>query len=308
MFIEQELGNPDLARLCCIMLVKADWQLQLKWHSSYGFLPKCKHKHMLTDAQGGGRKGCSAIDQATQQVIETEVIQLHQWLAMDLFLDAWHCFDLMVEVCHNMASWCHRAEEDYLWLHAQTHCLMKYYVHHKYGISSSYNTFDRHPWHGAGQGAAGAALCYIVLSDTLIDAYHNQIQPWCLHVPTMTITIINSIKAFIDNTAMSASRQFDSFHSLTQHAEHQLQWWHQLIQASRDALNLQKCCCAIYNWAPDKYSILCPCATKPWHVPHSPSTSPTAKPNHCTGAQQGYSLLKYRREQTKNGSHKVSSV
>jgi len=78
MFIEQELGNPDLARLCCIMLVKADWQLQLKWHSSYGFLPKCKHKHMLTDAQGGGRKGCSAIDQATQQVIETEVIQLHQ--------------------------------------------------------------------------------------------------------------------------------------------------------------------------------------------------------------------------------------
>jgi len=56
------------------MLFEADWQLLLKWHSSYGFLPKSETNHALTDAQGGGRKGRSAIDQATQQVIETEVI------------------------------------------------------------------------------------------------------------------------------------------------------------------------------------------------------------------------------------------
>jgi len=34
LFIEKELGNPDLNWLCCIMLFEADWQLLLKWHSS----------------------------------------------------------------------------------------------------------------------------------------------------------------------------------------------------------------------------------------------------------------------------------
>jgi len=61
-------------------------------------------------------------------------------------------------------------------LHAQTHCLIKYFVHHKYDISNDYNTFNQHPWHGAGQGTANAALCYIILLDTLIDAYHEKIQ------------------------------------------------------------------------------------------------------------------------------------
>jgi len=51
--------------------------------------------------------------------------------------------------------------------------MMKYYIRHQYGMSTEYNTFDQHPWHGAGQGAADAALRYIVLSDTLIDAYHT---------------------------------------------------------------------------------------------------------------------------------------
>jgi len=78
LFIEKEIGNPDLNRLRCIMIFEADWQLLLKWHSSYGFLPKSEATHTLTPAQGGGHKGHSAIDQATQQVIKTELIKLNQ--------------------------------------------------------------------------------------------------------------------------------------------------------------------------------------------------------------------------------------
>jgi len=74
MFIEKELGNPDLTRLQCIMLFEANWQLLLKWHSSHGFLPKSAINHTLTNAQGGGCKGHSAIDLATQQVLKTKVI------------------------------------------------------------------------------------------------------------------------------------------------------------------------------------------------------------------------------------------
>jgi len=72
LFIEKELRNPDINHLHCIMLFEADWQLLLKWHLSYGFLPKTEEAGTLIAAQGGGRKGCSAIDQATQQVVETK--------------------------------------------------------------------------------------------------------------------------------------------------------------------------------------------------------------------------------------------
>jgi len=103
MFIEKEMGNPDINRLRCIMLFEADWQLLLKWHSSYGFLPTTERAGQLAREQGGGRKGRSAIDQATQQIVETESLHLNQRMAIDLYLDLKACFDMMIEACHNLA-------------------------------------------------------------------------------------------------------------------------------------------------------------------------------------------------------------
>jgi len=262
-FIEKEIGNPDLQRLRCLMIFEADWQLLLKWHSAYGFLPKSETNHTITQVQGGGRKGRSAIDQATQQVVENELVHLNQRPALDMFLDLRHCFDYMVETCHNMACRRHGADEAYLRLHAQTHKLMRYYVRHKYGVSKEYNTAEAHPWHGAGQGAADAALRYIVLSDTLIDAYHSKCQLWTMNDPTITMTIFKSIKAFIDDVAMSAGGQSTPFPVLIQRAQSQLQWWNQLVRSSGGALNPAKCCCAPYLWKPDKDGILRPSDADP---------------------------------------------
>jgi len=162
----------------------------------------------------------------------------------------------MVEACHNLACQRHGAADDYLRLHAQTNCLMKYHVRHRYGISADYNTFESHPWHGAGQGAVDAALRYIALSDSLIDAYHSQFQPCVLHDPTMTLQLIKSIKAFIDDVAMSAVDTDVQFQQLVEQAQSQLHWWNRLIQSSGGALNPTKCCCAFYYWQPDTHGIL----------------------------------------------------
>jgi len=124
MFIEKEMGNPDIDRLRCIMIFEVDWQLLLKWHSSYGFLPMTEQAGTLIPEQGGGQKGRSAIDQATQQVLETEIIHLNQEPAIDLYLDLHACFDMMVEACHNLACRHHGANVAYLRLHARTHQLM----------------------------------------------------------------------------------------------------------------------------------------------------------------------------------------
>jgi len=58
------------------MIFEADWQLLLKWHSSYGFQPKTELAGTLIQVQGGGQKGRSAIDQATQHILEMEVVHL----------------------------------------------------------------------------------------------------------------------------------------------------------------------------------------------------------------------------------------
>jgi len=84
------------------MIFEANWQLLLKYHSSYGFLPKTEEAGQLVHAQGGC-KGCSMIDQVMQQVVETKITHLNQQTMLDLYLDLCMCFDLMVEACHNLA-------------------------------------------------------------------------------------------------------------------------------------------------------------------------------------------------------------
>jgi len=239
------------------MIFEADWQLLLKWHSLYGFLPWSKCACTLIPEQGGGCKGHSAIDQATQHIIEAELHHLTQKSAINLFLDTRHCFNLMVEACHNLACRHHGAADDYLPLHVQTHQLMKYYVRHQLGVSKDYNTFAQNPWHGLGQGVANAAICFIILLDTLIDAYHSMIQPRIIHDLTLTLTITNSIKAFIDNIKLSVAESIDSLLALYACASQQIQWWNQLLEATGGALNPSKCCCFTYSWTPDTHGILC---------------------------------------------------
>jgi len=91
---------------------------------------------------------------------------------------------------------------------------MKNYVWQKFGVSTDYNTVVQHPWHSTGQGAAKVALQYIVLSDTMIGAYHNKIALNCLYDPMCLLLVIHSLnKAFIDDVILHSPES-------TQHSKH----------------------------------------------------------------------------------------
>jgi len=134
---------------------------------------------------------------------------------------------------------------------------MQYFVRHKYGVSKGYNTYGHHPWHGAGQGAADAALRYIVLSDRLIDAYQSKIEPQPLYDPTHHIELLRSLKAFIDDVMLHTHISSDEpMQALQAQAQSKLEWWDQLVKVTGGELNPKKCCGLLYTWSPDQRGIL----------------------------------------------------
>jgi len=134
---------------------------------------------------------------------------------------------------------------------------MRYFVQHKFGVSKEYNTFNQNPWHGTGQGAANAALWYIVISDMLVDVYHSKIASNLMHDPTCGIEVQQSLKAFIDDVVLHATQtNGEDLTSLRMRAQELLSWWDSLVQVTGGALNPKKCCRMIYSWQPNDNGIL----------------------------------------------------
>jgi len=160
------------------------------------------------------------------------------------------CFNMMVELCQNMACLSHGADPLYIWLHAKTQRAQHYYIKHAYGISEVYNTHsETNPWYGAGQGMGDACPRWIVQSDHLISAYKTQVQPWIMQNPDSTPAIEQAIDAFIDNTTLITGGQTKSvWLTLMQTAQENLLHWHHLLRASGGWLNPQKCSMSSFQW------------------------------------------------------------
>jgi len=153
----------------------------------------------------------------------------------------------MVEACHNLA--CRRHGTDRLppftCLNASSHeVLCKAQVWH----IKQLQYLPTAPMAWRRQGAADAALCYIVLSDMVINTYHTKITPTGLTDPLRAITILHSLKAFIDDVVLHASdRPHAPFQALLEHTSAQVQWWDQLVKVTGGSLNTKKCCAIAYK-------------------------------------------------------------
>jgi len=108
MFIEKDF-NSDLNQLWCIMILKADWQLFLKWHLAYGFLPKSKSNHMLMPLQGGSHKdkahwssNPADSQNRTCQIKPATSPRLFSWPLSLIWLYNWNMPHLGL-----LTTWCH---------------------------------------------------------------------------------------------------------------------------------------------------------------------------------------------------------
>jgi len=75
--------------------------------------------------------------------------------------------------------------------------------------------------------------------------------------PLNSLTILCSLKAFIDDVVLHAMTNMQTpYPILQQQAQSQLQWWNQIVGVTGGALNHKKCCAIAYHWTPDKHGIL----------------------------------------------------
>jgi len=120
LFLEKLPGTPYITKLQALHIVEADYNLLLKWNSSLGFMKHAEDNLQLTDSQGGGRKGRSTIDLAVKKVITYDYIWINKEEAINIELDAEACFNMMVELCQNLACLSHGADPLYIRLHTKT--------------------------------------------------------------------------------------------------------------------------------------------------------------------------------------------
>jgi len=126
----------------------------------------------------------------------------------------------------------------------------KYYIKHAYGISKEFNQHStQNPWHGAGQGTGDAVPCWVVQSHLLITDYHSQAMLWPLPNPISHSTLPLGIDAFMDDTNHLLSNSSDNhLHTILPAAQHNIDLWQGLIQASGGTLNLSKCSWTPFLW------------------------------------------------------------
>jgi len=133
LFLEKALGNPQIDWLQTLHLIKADYNLLLKWFGLQCVLKWAKTNHQLTDYQGGCHKGKSAIDLACQKVCTFELIWLLHLIAIKIDIDALACFDMTIKACQNLSCMSQGADPHYIQLHGQTHRLTRYHPKHSFG-------------------------------------------------------------------------------------------------------------------------------------------------------------------------------
>jgi len=160
----------------------------------------------------------------------------------------------MIEACMNMCmnlSFCQQGTDiRYLKLHAELQKNFCYYVKHAYRVSTAYNQHSpTNPWHGAGQGAGDACLCWIVQTNSMINAYASKATLWILNSPNYTQTYHQLLDAFIDDTDIFAAQQpCQNFINFMATLQFNLDLWYNLLQASGGVLNPSKCVWLSFTW------------------------------------------------------------
>jgi len=103
LYLKKDPSEPFIHQLQTLHLIEADLNLILKWHSSKGFMQCAEQHNSLSDAQYGGRAGCSTINLACQCIATFKIYCIMRTTAIEDSLDVAECFDCTIKTCQNLS-------------------------------------------------------------------------------------------------------------------------------------------------------------------------------------------------------------
>lgn len=201
-FLEKKPGLPLLDKLRVIHIYEADWNIILKYFNSYQLVRQATRHKNIEPEQSGGRPNRSYIVEAAKTVITYEICRNQRLTGGLVYNDAKACFDRIVTNLSNLSCLREGLPASLATLYASTLSQIKYYLRHKGGISSQFNTHTVSPFHGAGQGAGDSPARWCFISDNLIRAYKKNTPSTLIRSPISLLTTNEKIQAFIDDSRL----------------------------------------------------------------------------------------------------------
>jgi len=250
LLLEKDAGDPKIDCLRTIHLYKADYNLLLKWFSSKGVIIHSEKAQHITDSQGGGQLGCSAIDLAITKVLSYEIADTMRMRVIIVDNDTTACFDHMIEAPNSLVACLqHSADPKYISLHTQTQCKLCYHLKHKYGISPEYNSHTtKQPWYGMGQGARDASNCWVIGTDSMANAYSEKAQGWTIPSPSAQHSIRQDLLAFIDDINLFIGKPNNTTEEeFLAIAQANINQWHGILCMTGGELTSKKCYWSNFN-------------------------------------------------------------
>jgi len=159
-------------------------------------------------------------------------------------------------------------------------------------MSEAYNQHSMtDPWYRAGQGVGNVCPQWTVQANSLTLAYNNQAHLWQMSSPDQNTTIQQGFDTFVDDTnlfSMAAHTQLPTGPIHT--AQHNLNIWNDLLQASRGELITSKCIWFHFFWQTNNHSTVSiavplddtpPITLSVHHEPPVPIKRLTPSEAHC---------------------------
>ena len=243
--LEKEPGNPKIHRLRVIHLYEWDYNLILstKWRH---LIHNVCDAGTLHPSIYGGVPGKSSLDPVFIKEMEYELCRItcHPLLQFDHDLKS--CYDMIPVFLMNIESQSRQMHANVCKVQGMTLEEALYFVKTKLGISESYATHSRaHPWFGPGQGAGNASNGFTVIEDSAFKAFTHFAKGAKYTSPDGKLNMTLHILGYVDDCNNRSNNDWldptQTIENLVDAASVDSQWWHDIMDACNQQLELKKC-------------------------------------------------------------------
>ena len=240
-------GPTKIHRIRSLNLYEADLNLILRIIISRRMLWRAEDKQLLADECWGTRKIRSAGDLGLQKVLTMELSGLTRQNIGQMDLDARACYDRINRPLAAQTCYKYGLPQAFCWWFLQLLNQQEHHIVLQTGVANkSYKHTPANSHHGIGQGSTAAPIIWLLISSTIFLA----MQQWATGItwkdPTGTQVNFRIADVYVDDATLWL--QHDNVKRLIILMTATLEKYHEILNWTGGALNLEKCFFTVMEW------------------------------------------------------------